>query len=498
MPDQNPDPNSVLDYRELGSTGLRRFSGFVFDEFLKELTGWKGMAVFKEMSRNDAVVASMLFAVRSLVRQVKWWTKEASTQLQDVQAKDYLQTCMDDMNDTWIDFIDQAMSMIIYGFSPHEICYKKRLGDSEFPSRASKFDDGRIGWAKLPVRSQDTIYRWQFSEHGEIEGLFQLAPPTYRTTFIPANKLLLFRTITDKNNPEGFSILRGAYRAWYNKKFIENIEGIGIERDLAGLPVITAPPEIFASTASNDQKALFNKLKDIVVNIRRDEQEGVVMPAAYDAAGNLLYELKLLSTGGSRQFDTDKIIKRYDQRIAMTAMADFLLLGHERVGSFALASSKTETFATAIGGFLDSICAVLNRQAVPDLFRLNDFRITAYPEICHGDLETPDLEEVGKYLQALAASGYPLYPNKELEKYLMDIGGMPTPIDPEQEEEDITIEQSKGKPTKITTEIPWTPGQGGNPNPSTAADSVALPPSESQLELRASTEMGKDLLNRGK
>ena len=34
--------------------------------------------------------------------------------------------------------------------------------------------------------------------------------------------------------------------------------------------------------------------------------------------GKPLYDLKLLTTGGSRQFDTDKVIQRYDHRIAMS------------------------------------------------------------------------------------------------------------------------------------------------------------------------------------
>ena len=38
------------------------------------------------------------------------------------------------------------------------------------------------------------------------------------------------------DNPEGRSILRNAYFSWYFEKKIAEIEGIGIARDLAGLP----------------------------------------------------------------------------------------------------------------------------------------------------------------------------------------------------------------------------------------------------------------------
>lgn len=56
------------------------------------------------------------------------------------------------------------------------------------------------------------------------------------------------------------------------------------------------------------------------------------------------WKLELLSSGGDRQFDTNKTIDRYDTRIAMTVMADFVLLGHQQTGSFALSDNKTHIF----------------------------------------------------------------------------------------------------------------------------------------------------------
>src|SRR5690606_26845233 len=98
-----------------------------------------------------------------------------------------------------------------------------------------------VGWARIPSRSQHTLYGWQFADNGDIKGFIQQAPPKYETITIPLSKGLLFRTKIARDNPEGRSLLRNAYRPWYFKKRIEEIEGIGIERDLAGLPVLQAP-----------------------------------------------------------------------------------------------------------------------------------------------------------------------------------------------------------------------------------------------------------------
>ena len=450
----------IVDMREVGATGLRRFSGFIYEEFLKELTGWKGVAVYTEMAKNDATCFSILHSIKNLCRRVPWRVEQASTAQGDEEAAEFLETCMDDMSQTWIDMVDEILSMLTYGFSVHEIVYKRRCGDVFDPTMRSKYQDGRIGWRRIPIRSQDSIYRWQFDDHGGIQGVEQLAPPHYYHVTIPTEKMLLFRTTTEKNNPEGLSILRGAYRSWYNKKFIENIEGIGVERDLAGLPCILVPPEILSSNASPEQVQLLSNLKNIAINIRRDAQEGVVFPMAYNTEGKPLFELKLLSSGGNRQFDTDKIIQRYDHRIAMTALADFLMLGQNNVGSFALASSKTELFATAVGAFLDIIADVFNNYAIPRLFALNDFNVSEYPKITHGDLESADLKEIGEYLKNLAVSGFPLFPNKELEKYLLKIGNLPEPPDDEVNDADMQVEDgASGSSNEPLVQIPGLPIQ---------------------------------------
>ena len=166
----------------------------------------------------------------------------------------------------------------------------------------------------------------------------QMPPPDFGTFTIPIEKALLFRTKSRKNNPEGRSILRNAYRSWYFKRRIQEIEGIGIERDLAGLPVIHGPEDLDIWDDQNKDavKARLG-LEEMVRSIRRDEMEGVVLPAGYT--------LELLSSGGTRQFDTNAIINRYDTRIAMTVLADFIFLGHDKTGSWALSSDKTELFA---------------------------------------------------------------------------------------------------------------------------------------------------------
>ena len=145
------------------------------------------------------------------------------------------------MQDTWTDTISEILSFLTYGWSFHEIVYKRRMGNTKNPTTKSKYTDGLIGWKKLPIRAQETLYRWEYDNEDNLLGMTQMPPPDFGTYTIPMSKALLFRTKSRKNNPEGRSILRNAYRSWYFKRRIQEIEGIGIERDLAGLPVMHGP-----------------------------------------------------------------------------------------------------------------------------------------------------------------------------------------------------------------------------------------------------------------
>jgi len=103
------------------------------------------------------------------------------------------------------------------------------------------------------------------------------------------------------------------------KTNIEDLEGIGIERDLAGYPTLYLPLEIMKRETEEAEKT-YQMYLDLVANVRRDQAEGLLLPAVFDDHGNRIYEFKMLSASRSRQFDTSRIITRYETRIALTIM----------------------------------------------------------------------------------------------------------------------------------------------------------------------------------
>lgn len=408
------------DSKEIGRVGQRRYGGIFYEEFLSELRGRKGAEVFTEMSNNDETIGAILFAIEMLVRQASWSVEPGGSTAKDREAAEFVKSCMDDMQQTWIDTISEILSFLTYGWSFHEIVYKRRMGRTKDNRTSSKYDDGLIGWMKLPIRSQETLYQWEYDDQDNLIGMTQMPPPDFGLITIPMNKAMLFRTRSRKDNPEGRSILRTAYRSWYFKRRIQEIEGIGIERDLAGLPVITTPEGMdIWNKDDEDMNAIRAGLEAMVKNIRRDSTEGLVLPFGYT--------FELTSTGGSRQFDTNSIIARYDTKISQTVLADFIQLGHESVGSFALSSDKTNLFSMAICAFLDIICQTFNSQGIPALIDINGDHfagVTDYPRLTHGDIEDVDLATMATFIKDMTSIGV-IIPDESLEDYVRQLGKLP-------------------------------------------------------------------------
>lgn len=429
------DPTSV------GTSGLRQFGGYIQEEFLKELKGTNAARIYREMSDNDPIVGALLFAVTMLIRQVQWNVQAADDSPEAEEAKAFVEEVINDMSTSWSSVMAEVSSMFVYGFAPLEIIWKKRIGPDEADgSRRSNYTDGKIGIRALALRAQNTVTRWLIDrEDGSIDGMWQ-QPYDRSMVLIPIEKLLLFRTTEERQNPEGRSILRNAYRPWYMKKKIEELEGIGIERDLAGLPVAMIPSKYLSPTADKVEKQVADSFKRMIASVKRDSHEGLIVPSDRDNSGNLRFEVKLLSTGGARQFDTTKVIDRYNRAIATSVLADFIFLGQGSTGSFALSSNKTEIFATAIGAYLNSIADTFNRHLLPRLWKLNGMEYEFMPCLVPGDLEKPDITALSDFVSKLTAAGAQMFPDRELENHLREAAGLP--LAPEDSEMDMDEEDN--------------------------------------------------------
>lgn len=423
-----PDPGMVAP--EIGSSGLKQYGGYVREEFLKELQGPKGVKAYLEMGSNSAVIGSGIAVGRLIASRVKWEVVPFSEEEKDKPTAEFVAECMDDMEHSWAALVRSAFSMIQYGFAPHEIVLKVRDG------MASKYDDGLIGWKCLPQRPQDSLKRWLFDRNGRWTGMVQQGATDLMERTIPREKLLNFRPRDDKDNPEGISALRFIYFTYYWWKKMQEIEGISVERAGAGLPVMGIPAEAMASDASAELQAVFNGAKEIVQNVRVDSDSGIVLPMSYTKEGHPLYKFELLSATGSSLPDTSAIIERLERRMAQGIGTDFMLLGHEGVGSYNLGDSKLDSFEMAVEGFLELIGEPINHVLIPLTMRVNGLDESRAPRIKHCPLEKTDLGKWGDFVQKMVSVKV-LTPDESLEAEARKVAELPAK-EPDVKE-DITI-----------------------------------------------------------
>lgn len=419
-PTRRPRPPLLL-----GTTGLKQWSGYISEEWYQPLAGAKYLTVFQEMASNDPIIGASLLAIGLLVRQVTWTVTPSADTPEAHQTADWVKEALfTDLAGGWDALLQEILSMNWAGWSLHEVVYKRRAGWTADPWTRSRYDDGQWGWHSLPIRAQETLDHWDIDDDtNQIRAMVQRDPVHGGLYTIPMAKAALFRPHQHKGNPQGRSLLRSVYRPWYMSRRIEELQGIGIERDLAGLPVMYVPGEIMSPDASASDQAAFEAYKKIVTNIRRGEQEGVVLPLQYDPTTQKeLYRLELLSTGGQRQFDTTKILEFYNREKAIALLTDVLLLGHERVGSFALASSKTNLLALGVGALCWSIAEVFSEQVFPPLWALNGWDPHVLPRLVPGDVESVDLPELGDFISKYAQAGFDV---TDLENEIRRRAGFP-------------------------------------------------------------------------
>jgi hypothetical protein len=195
------------------------------------------------------------------------------------------------------------------------------------------------------------------------------------------------------------------------------------------------PADMMNAPAGSKQRQSLDAFKKMVKSVRRDEQEGLVMPQAYDQdTKQPLYKFELLSSGGARQHNIEEVIRRLKEEILMTVLADFILVGHQSVGSYSLHTDKTGIFRTSLNSITNNIADILNRHAIPRLFMANGWKPAVLPKIVPTDVDSPDIAQLAQFMGSLNSMGVNWFPDGDLENFVRDAARLPK-LDKDQVEE---------------------------------------------------------------
>jgi len=444
---------------EIGYGGSQtRFGLIRADEFLRDLQGSKGIQKYREMRDSDATIGAIMYATEQVLRDVPYKVVPSDkTNSQAVEMAEWLETVLDDMEHSLDDHISEALSSLTYGFAIFEPVYKIRGGpDFVDKKRKSNYSDGHYGIRKLASRAQWTVDRFEVDEYsGELKGVYQKMKVN-DSNFIPKSKLLHYRTTTVNNDMSGRSILRNAYKSYVFLNTLQTTEGIAVERELNGIPIVRIPAEYLAEDATDDQKLVRQMAEKIGRDLKFNEQGSIVLPSDVHvvddkATAIRLVDLELIASKGTRNIAIDPIITRYQHDIARSVMAEFLMLGSKASGSYALSKSKTDLFLRSVESYINTIYDVINYQLVTTLWQLNGFDVNLMPKIVPGDVAPHDLDAISSFLRNLNGAQIDVSNQPEIVNALMDIAELPQ-VDPDKYQESMERRdrETEAKITSLT------------------------------------------------
>ena len=159
--------------------------------------------------------------------------------------------------------------------------------------------------------------------------------------------------------------------------------------------------------ADTQEKEVYEHYKQIMNNIHKSEQSGLILPNVFGDDGKTgMFRLELLGVQGQKTVDTDIVIQRYVKEILTCLFSDSLLLGQLSNGSNALADSKNTLVGMYVESKLLEIKDQINHHLVPLLWEANGWDLKEIPEITYEGLDKKDLDIFSKFIQRIGAVGY--------------------------------------------------------------------------------------------
>jgi hypothetical protein len=383
---------------------------------MSELEPPSGLTKFRNMRLNDPIIGGLMLRLENVFKHADWEIVGPNTSLISSQ--------LESLPYGMASLISDMTSSFVFGFSLNEKVWQAKNGkivlkDVE-PRYQTTIDD---------FRDDKAIQRWS---GGSAE--------------IPIAKCVHFVPIEHCRNPYGESFLRQVYKPYYYKSSIEAAEALGIDRDLGGLPVLTAPEGFDFNKADTDSPsydasyaATLTWANTLVGDVRRDHVEGVVKPYGW--------ELEILRGETRTTIPTVEIINRYNTEIAVGLLQTFAVLGGFASTNNTNVTELVEDFHFICNAFLQMIARTIERQLIRDICILNDKTTT--PTFRFKDVQRRDIDKLASFVVRLVKEGV-IDPTITLEKSMLEKINVPYTADNEKDLKE-RLNQSK-PPNNITNE----------------------------------------------
>lgn len=410
----------------IGVTSVPTYGGYITSaEKNADLSGSQKYVTYSEILANVGIIAAGVRYFLNLVAKAKWSASPVDDTEEAQEAADFVQDVMGNMDTPWPRVVRRAAMYRFYGYSIQEWTAKTR-------------EDGKIGMLDIEPRAQSTISRWDVNQHGDIKTIYQQSPHDYREIALPREKLIYVVDDSLSDSPEGLGLFRHITPHAKRVMRYEQLEGIGYETDLRGVPIGRAPKALLQAEVDkntmtkDDMDAALLSLETFIQNHIRSADTGLVLDsltyASQDERGIpspvKQWDLELVKSSSSSLKELGSAIDRLTHTIAMIMGVEQLLLGRDSRGSHALSVDKTHNFYLVVDSTLTELTEAYQKDFVETLWQLNGFDDKLKPTLTPETIRFQNITEITSALADLSKAGAKLSPADPVINEIRELLGL--------------------------------------------------------------------------
>jgi hypothetical protein len=383
----------------IGLPGYRDYiKGGSSMEYLSELTPPFGLDLYMRMRTTDPIVGGLMMQYENIIRKMQW----------DVVGPNstFVKNQLLDMQTPLIDILYEAASALTFGFYIGELLWGVK--------------GGSVALYDIEPRYQTSIDYINDENGNVVQEVTQLKVGGANIN-IPYAKCWHHKFFSYARNPWGTSLLRHIYKPYYFKLSIEASEAVGLDRDLTGLPIMTAPEGFDFQAADpgspNYSPAVEQTLNwaiDIVSNVRKDNMQGVVKPSGWT--------FDIVRGENRTVVPTNEIIARYNTEMAAGLLENFLSLGAFATTNNANTQMHITNFLSACEALATAAASTFTQQVIHKICDYNGKK--SYPRLVGRIVNMGELTNISRFLSDLTKAGV-INPNKTLEAAMLQLANLP-------------------------------------------------------------------------
>lgn len=411
-------PTTYPPSKVIGTNGARTYGGTPANgEINRKLIGVQRYVTFDSTVANDIVVAVGVRLFLALLSGAKWSSVPAKpraveggkgdaaepTPKAQYYADRIRELVLTGTRTTWSTIIKWLGGFIHYDYRLSEVTLERR-------------EDGAWGVMDIGPRPNHTIEQWVVGEHGVVIGVIQRDPQTQEWNAIPRAKLVYLADNAVTSTPEGCGILRHAIETSTRVARLLDLEAIGYETTMEGMPIGRVPYlalkklEAAGTIPGFKAASATAEIESMVQNKVVTRQRGLMLDsepyrnANGDPTSIPQYSLDVVRGEAKGAADINVAIQRDRRYLAILFGVEHLVLGGDK-GAFNLAEDKNDRQVALVNNVAFEIAAALKRDVVIPVMRANGWPIELAPDLVPSDITKLDPSVIATVLRDLGVAG---------------------------------------------------------------------------------------------